>query len=99
MINFERTSYIDAEVIKQKNKRLAVIKTADDQYQLGFRQLSPDPRPRAKHYYDRGIVTTLIAGSIEGAVALYFALQAQLIKDGVLTAPPFVPENPCPETE
>jgi hypothetical protein len=87
MINFERTSYTDAEVIKQKNKRLAVIKTADNQYQLGFRQLSPDPRPRAKHYYERGIVTTSIACSVEGALGLYLALKAQLIKDGVITAP------------
>jgi hypothetical protein len=85
MIKFERTSYIDAELIKQKNKRLAVIKTADDQYQLGFKILSPDSRPRAKHHYERGIVTTSIACSVEGAVALYLALKAQLIKDGVIT--------------
>ena len=87
MIKFKRTSYPDAEFVKFKNRRVVVIKTADDQYQLGFRQLSPDTRPRAKHYYDRGIVTTLIAGSIEGALALYLALKAQLIKDGVITAP------------
>jgi hypothetical protein len=91
MIKFERTSYNDAEVIKQKNKRLAVIKTADDQYKLGFRQLSPDPRPRAKHYYERGIVTTSINLSFEGTLGLYLALKAQLIKDGVITAPT---ENP-----
>jgi hypothetical protein len=85
MIKFERTSYIDAELIKQKNKRLAVIKTADDQYQIGFKILSPDGRPRAKHYYERGIVTTLINLSGDGTLALYLALQAQLIKDGVIT--------------
>jgi hypothetical protein len=74
MIKFERTSYLDAEQIKYKNRAVVVIKDACDNYRLGFKVLSFDSKPRALHHFKRGIVTTSLDCSIEGAVALYLAL-------------------------
>jgi hypothetical protein len=93
MIKFERTSYLDAEKIKYKNRRTVVIQHPSGKYRLGFKVLSTDSRPRALHHFERGIVTTSLDCSIEGAVALYLALQAQLIKDGVITESSSAPQN------
>ena len=78
-----RFSYPNSELIKTKNKRCHIFKQ-EDSYYVEFAVLSEDHKPRALHQVDRGIVTTGLQISTEGALALMIALREQLKKDGVI---------------